>query len=52
CKKIGSKSIYIIYIIKGENLAFCNLSLMHVHVLMLHRKFELIPIKFGFLTNF
>ena len=26
--------------------------LMHIHVLMLCRKFELIPIKFGFITNF
>ena len=26
--------------------------LIHIHVLMLHRKFELIPIKIGFFTNF
>ena len=26
--------------------------LMHIHVLMLHRKFELILIKIGFFTNF
>ena len=25
---------------------------MHTHVLMLHRKFKLILIKFGFFTNF
>ena len=25
---------------------------MHIHVLMLHRKFELTPIKFGFFMNF
>ena len=25
---------------------------MHIHVLMLCRKFELIPIKIGFFTNF
>ena len=25
---------------------------IHVHVVMLYRKFELIPIKFGFFTNF
>ena len=31
---------------------FNNFFLMHIHVLMLCRNFELIPIKFGFLKNF
>ena len=32
----------------GENSPFLLHFLMHIHVLMLCRKFELIPIKFGF----
>ena len=36
----------------GENSSFLLHFLMHIHVLMLCRKFELIPIKIGFFTNF
>ena len=60
CSKIGSKSLY--YSTgswakfhqkwKGKNSPFLLHFLIHVHVLMLCRKFELIPIKIGFFTNF
>ena len=36
----------------GENSSFYNFFLMHMYVLMLCRKFELILIKFGFFMNF
>ena len=36
----------------GENSAFLLHFLIHIHVLMLCRKFELILIKIGFFTNF
>ena len=36
----------------GENSPFLLHFLMHLHVLMLCRKFEQIPIKIGFFTNF
>ena len=36
----------------GENSLFLLHFLMHIHVLMLCRKFELVPIKIGFFTNF
>ena len=37
---------------KVENSPFLYFFFMHIHVLMLCRKFELIPIKFRFFTNF
>ena len=37
---------------KDENSLFLYFFLIHIHVLMLCRKFELIPIKFRFFTNF
>ena len=37
---------------KVENSQFLYFFLIHIHVYMLCRKFELIPIKFGFFTNF
>ena len=36
----------------GENSPFLLHFLIHIHVLMLCRKFELIPIKIGFFMNF
>ena len=36
----------------GENSPFLLHFLIHIHVLMLRRKFELIPIKIGFFMNF
>ena len=36
----------------GENFSFLYFFLIHIHVLMLCRKFELIPIKIGFFTIF
>ena len=60
CSKIGPKSLY--YSTgslakfhqkwQGENSPFLLHFLIHIHVLMLCRKFELIPIKIGFFTNF
>ena len=57
CSKIRSKSLY--YSTgslakfhqkwQGENSPFLLHFLIHIHVLMLYRKFELIPIKIGFL---
>ena len=35
-----------------ENSLFLLHFLIHIHVLMLCRKFEVIPIKIGFFTNF
>ena len=37
---------------QGENSSFLLHFLMHIHVLMLSRKFEPIPIKIGFFMNF
>ena len=37
---------------QGENSPFLYFFLMHIHVLILCRKFELIPIKIGFFMNF
>ena len=37
---------------QGENSPFLYFFLIHIHVLMLSRKFELIPIKIGFFINF
>ena len=37
---------------QGENSAFLLHFVMHIHVLMLHRNFELILLKIGFFTNF
>ena len=37
---------------KERILHFYNFFLIHIHVLMLHIKFELIPINIGFFTNF
>ena len=37
---------------KERILHFYNFFLIHIHVLMLCRKFEQIPIKIGFFTNF
>ena len=60
CSKIGPKSLYcstgsLVEFhekLQGENSSFLLHFLMHIHVLMLCRKFELIPIKIGFFTNF
>ena len=37
---------------QGENSPFLLHFLIHIHVLMLCRKFELIPMKIGFFINF
>ena len=37
---------------QGENSPFLLHLLIHIYVLMLHRNFELIPIKTGFFMNF
>ena len=60
CSKIGPNTLY--YSTgslakfhqkwQGENSPFLLHFLIHIHVLMLFRKFELIPIKIGFFTNF
>ena len=60
CSKIGPKSLYYSTGILakfyrkwlGENSSFLYFFLIHIHVFMLHSKFELILIKFGFFTNF
>ena len=60
CSKIGPKSLYYGTgsLVKfhqkwqGENSPFLLHFLIHIHVLMLCRKFELIPIKIGFFTIF
>ena len=58
--KIGPKSLYYSTVIlakchqksKVENSPFLYFFFMHIHVLMLRRKFELIPIKIGFFMIF
>ena len=58
--KIGPKSLYYSTVIlakfcqksKVENSPFLYFFFMHKHVLMLRRKFQLIPIKIGFFTIF
>ena len=60
CSKIGPKSLYYSTGILakfhqkwlGENSPFLYFFLIHIHVLMLCRKFEIILIKFGFFMNF
>ena len=60
CSKIGPKSLYystgsLVEFhekLQGENSPFLLHFLMHIHVLMLCRKFELILIKIGFLKKF
>ena len=60
CSKIGPKTLYYStgYLAKfhqkrlGKNSPFLLHFLIHIHVLMLCRKFELIPIKIGFFMNF
>ena len=60
CSKIRPKSLYYstVTLAKfdqkslGENFPFLQFFLMHTHVLMLCRKFELIPIKIRFFINF
>ena len=60
CSKIESKSLYYSTVIlakfrqkrKVENSPFLYFFLMHIQVLMLFIKFEMIPIKIGFFTNF
>ena len=60
CSKIGPKSLYCSTgsLAKfhqkwlGKNSQFLLHFLIHIHVLMLCRKFELIPIKIGFFANF
>ena len=60
CSKIGPKSLYYSTWSwakfhqkwQGENSSFLYFFLMHIHVLMLFLKYELIPIKIGFLKNF
>ena len=50
CQKL--RQIYNISSMKIARREFLGDFLMHIHVLMLCRKFELIPIKFGFFMNF
>ena len=60
CSKIGPNTLY--YSTgslakfhqkwQGENSPFLLHFLIHIHALMLFRKFELIPIKIGFFTKF
>ena len=60
CSKTGPKTLYYStgLLAKfhqkwlGENSQFLLHFLIRIHVLMLCRKFELIPIKTGFFTNF
>ena len=60
CSKIGPKSLYYSTGLlakfhqkwQGENSPFLLHFLIHIHVLMLCRKFELIPIKIGFFYKF
>ena len=60
CSKIGLKTLYystwslakIRQKWQGENSQFLLHFLIHIHVLILYRKFELIPIKIRFFTNF
>ena len=60
CSKIGPKSLYYSTMslvefhekLQGEKSPFLLHFLMHIHVLMLCRKFELIPIKIGFFKKF
>ena len=60
CSKIGPKSLYYSTWSRakfhqkwqGENSLFLFYFLIHIHVLMLCRKFELILIKIGFFMNF
>ena len=59
CSKIGPKSLYystgsLVEFhekLQGDNSPFLLHFLMHIHVLMLCRKFELILIKIGFLKK-
>ena len=60
CSKIGSKSLYYSTVIlakfhqkrKVENSPFLYFFLVHIQVLMLFIKFEIIPIKIGFFMIF
>ena len=60
CSKIRPKTMYystgtlakVHQKWQGENSLFLLHFLMHIHVLILCRKFELIPIKIVFFTNF
>ena len=60
CSKIGPKSLYYSTGClakfhqkwQGKNSQFLLHFLMHIHVLMLCRKFELTPIKIGFFYEF
>ena len=60
CSKIRPKMLYYstVTLAKfhqkwlGENSSFLLHFVIHIHVLMLCRKFELIPIKIAFFTNF
>ena len=60
CSKIGPKTLYYSTRSfakfrqkgKGESSLFLLHFLIHIHVLMLCRKFDLIPIKIGFFINF
>ena len=60
CSKIGQKSLYYSTWSRakfhqkwvGEKSPFLYFFLIHIHVLMLHRKFELIPIIIGFFYEF
>ena len=60
CSKIGPKTLYYSTWSSakfhqkwlGENSPFLYFFLIHIHVLMLYFKFELIPIKFGFFYEF
>ena len=60
CSKIGPKSQYYstVILVKfhhkwlGENSPFLYFFLIHIHVLILCRKFEPIPIKIGIFMNF
>ena len=60
CSKIRSKTLYystgtlskFCQKLQGENYQFLLEFLIHIHVLMLCRKFEMIPIKIGFFYEF
>ena len=51
-KKPDNVKVMVDSLLKLVSLMFLKLELLHVHVFMLRRKFELIPIKIGFFTNF
>ena len=61
CSKVCPKSLYYnstVVLVKfhqkwlGKNSPFLKFFLLHIHVLILYRKFEPIPIKIEFFMNF